>query len=149
MHIHMSRKEKRGKNDCLAIFHSSPSLDIASRNQIRKYATGAAVTGNIRLSASVRLLASTRISPDAANSPSSPFICIHIAAISRTFARRRLPRVHHREKYSRPDFRPPIGNYFVAMPLCRALSIFCWLLNNRRTISRRGQGGRRKKFLDS
>lgn len=40
---------KRKKKDCLAIFHSSPNLDIASRNQIRKYATGTAVTGNIQL----------------------------------------------------------------------------------------------------
>lgn len=44
--VYISQKEK--KKDCFAIFHSSPNLDIASRNQIRKYATGTAVTGDIQ-----------------------------------------------------------------------------------------------------
>ena len=40
--------EKR-KAKTITIFHSSSNPDIASRNQIRKYATGTAVTGNIQL----------------------------------------------------------------------------------------------------
>jgi len=43
--IYLEKKKK----DCLAIFHSSANLDIASRNQIRKYATGTTVTDNIQL----------------------------------------------------------------------------------------------------
>jgi len=40
---------KRKAKNYRTIFHSSSNPDIASRNQIRKYATGTAVTGNIQL----------------------------------------------------------------------------------------------------
>lgn len=47
--VYIPRKRRKKKKILRDISLFSENLDIASRNQIRKYATGAAVTGNIQL----------------------------------------------------------------------------------------------------
>lgn len=129
----VSWKEKRKKKDCLAIFHSSPNLDIASRNQIRKYATRATVTGNIQLHLCLRtywppleFLWMPRIRPRlllfAHTSPQSLERLHDVASHACITTKNILCRVS--------ACRPKIISSH-----CHALSIFCRPINNRTTFN--------------
>lgn len=132
--VYMFRKEE--KKYCLVIFHSSSNLDVTSRNQIRKYATGAAVTGNIQL----RLCLRAYWPP--LEFPRMPWIRPRLLLFAYTspqsLERLRENVVSHACIIARNIPRSEIiSSRCRGFTLSRVIGILCWPKNNCRTTIRR------------